>query len=143
MKMNNFFVIDTNNLISASLIPTSTSRKALEKAMTLGKIAIAPNTLDELLDVIFRKKLDKYFSDNNERLVIVNILEANAVFFSPEISIDECKDKKDNKFLELAIAAQASCIITGDNDLLVLHSFRNIPILNAFDFRYYSISGFK
>ncbi len=132
--MNNFFVIDTNNLISASLIPTSTSRKALEKAMTLGKIAIAPNTLDELLDVIFRKKLDKYFSDNNERLVIVNILEANAVFFSPEISIDECKDKKDNKFLELAIAAQASCIITGDNDLLVLHSFRNIPILNAFDF---------
>lgn len=132
--MNNFFVIDTNNLISASLIPTSTSRKALEKTMTLGKIAIAPNTLDELLDVIFRKKLDKYFSDNNERLVIVNILEANAVFFSPEISIDECKDKKDNKFLELAIAAQASCIITGDNDLLVLHSFRNIPILNAFDF---------
>lgn len=132
--MNNFFVIDTNNLISASLIPTSTSRKALEKAMTLGKIAIAPNTLDELLDVIFRKKLDKYFSDNNERLVIVNILEANAVFFSPEISIDECKDKKDNKFLELTIAAQASCIITGDNDLLVLHSFRNIPILNAFDF---------
>ena len=132
--MNNFFVIDTNNLISASLIPTSTSRKALEKTMTLGKIAIAPNTLDELLDVIFRKKLDKYFSDNNERLVIVNILEANAVFFSPEISIDECKDKKDNKFLELAIAAQASCIITGNNDLLVLHSFRNIPILNAFDF---------
>ena len=132
--MNNFFVIDTNNLISASLIPTSTSRKALEKAMTLGKIAIAPNTLDELLDVMFRKKLDKYFADNNERLVIVNILEANAVFFSPEISIDECKDKKDNKFLELAIAAQASCIITGDNDLLVLHSFRNIPILNAFDF---------
>ncbi|MBC7625776.1 putative toxin-antitoxin system toxin component, PIN family [Ferruginibacter sp.] len=134
MKMNNFFVIDTNNLISASLIPTSTSRKALEKAMNLGKIAIAPNTQDELLDVIFRKKLDKYFSDNNERLVIVNILEANAVFFSPEISIDECKDKKDNKFLELAIAAQASCIITGDNDLLVLHSFRNIPILNAFNF---------
>ena len=132
--MNNFFVIDTNNLISASLIPTSTSRKALEKAMTLGKIAIAPNTLDELLDVIFRKKLDKYFADNNERLIIVNILEANAVLFSPEISIDECKDKKDNKFLELAIAAQASCIITGDDDLLVLHPFRNSPILNALDF---------
>ena len=132
--MNNFFVIDTNNLISASLIPTSTSRKALEKAMTLGKVAIAPNTLDELLDVMFRKKLDKYFADNNERLIIVNILEANAVLFSPEISIDECRDKKDNKFLELAIAAQASCIITGDDDLLVLHPFRNIPILNALDF---------
>lgn len=134
MKMNNFFVIDTNNLISAALIPTSTSRKALEKAITLGKIAIAPNTLDELLDVIFRKKLDKYFVDNNERLVIVNILEANSVLFSPEISIDDCRDKKDNKFLELAITVKASCIITGDTDLLVLHPFRNIPILNAVDF---------
>ena len=132
--MNNFFVIDTNNLISAALIPTSTSRKALEKAITLGKIAIAPNTLDELLDVIFRKKLDKYFVDNNERLVIVNILEANSVLFSPEISIDDCRDKKDNKFLELAITVKASCIITGDTDLLVLHPFRNIPILNAVDF---------
>ena len=134
MKMNNFFVIDTNNLISAALIPTSTSRKALEKAITLGKIATAPNTLDELLDVIFRKKLDKYFVDNNERLVIVNILEANSVLFSPEISIDDCRDKKDNKFLELAITVKASCIITGDTDLLVLHPFRNIPILNAVDF---------
>ena len=132
--MNNFFVIDTNNLISAALIPTSTSRKALEKAITLGKIATAPNTLDELLDVIFRKKLDKYFVDNNERLVIVNILEANSVLFSPEISIDDCRDKKDNKFLELAITVKASCIITGDTDLLVLHPFRNIPILNAVDF---------
>ena len=134
MKMNNFFVIDTNNLISAALIPTSTSRKALEKAITLGKITTAPNTLDELLDVIFRKKLDKYFVDNNERLVIVNILEANSVLFSPEISIDDCRDKKDNKFLELAITVKASCIITGDTDLLVLHPFRNIPILNAVDF---------
>jgi putative PIN family toxin of toxin-antitoxin system len=132
--MNNFFVFDTNNLISAALIPTSTSRKALEKAFTLGKIAVASNTLDELLDVIFRKKLDKYFVDNNERLDIVNILEANSVLFSPEISIEECRDKRDNKFLELAVTINASCIITGDNDLLVLHPFRNIPILNAVDF---------
>ena len=132
--MNDFFVIDTNSLISAALIPTSTNRKALEKAISLGSIAIASNTLDELLDVIFRQKLDKYFRDNNERLAIVNILEANAVLFSPEISITECRDKKDNKFLELAITANARCIISGDTDLLILHPFRNIPILNVVDF---------
>jgi predicted nucleic acid-binding protein len=28
----------------------------------------------------------------------------------------------------------ASCIITGDDDLLVLHPFRGIPIVNASDF---------
>ena len=132
--MNDFFVFDTNSLISAALISTSTNRKALEKAISLGSIAIAPNTLDELLDVIFRQKLDKYFPDNNERLALVNIIEANAVLFSPEISINECRDKKDNKFLELAITANARCIISGDNDLLVMNPFRNIPILNAVDF---------
>ena len=45
--MNDFFVFDTNSLISAALISTSTNRKALEKAISLGSIAIAPNTLDE------------------------------------------------------------------------------------------------
>ena len=50
------------------------------------------------------------------------------------ISVTDCRDPKDNKFLELAISADASCIITGDKDLLVLHPFRDIPILNAVDF---------
>ena len=49
-------------------------------------------------------------------------------------TINECRDPKDNKFLELAVSAKASCIITGDKDLLELHPFRGIPILNAADF---------
>ena len=48
-------------------------------------------------------------------------------------TIIECRDPKDNKFLELAVCANATCI-TGDKDLLILHPFRNIPILNAVDF---------
>jgi len=39
------------------------------------------------------------------------------------------RDPKDDKFLNLAIDASASCIITGDKDLLILHPFENIPIL--------------
>ena len=58
----------------------------------------------------------------------------NATLFTPGLFITDCCDPKDNKFLELAVAANASCLITGDNDLLVLHPFRNIPILNATDF---------
>ena len=54
--------------------------------------------------------------------------------FLPVEIIMDCRDPKDNKFLELAISANASCIITGDKDLLVMHPFRGIPILNAFDF---------
>jgi putative PIN family toxin of toxin-antitoxin system len=57
-----------------------------------------------------------------------------AIFSEISESITACRDLKDNKFLELAIAANASCIITGDKDLLALHPFREISILTANDF---------
>jgi predicted nucleic acid-binding protein len=39
------------------------------------------------------------------------------------------RDLKDDPILEAASALDADCILTGDKDLLVLGSFRNIPIL--------------
>lgn len=132
--MSNFFVFDTNSLISAALIASSTNRKALNKAINLEELAIANNTIHELIEVLFRKKFDKYFPDDNERWLLINKLEINATLFTPAIQITDCMDPKDNKFLELAIAAKVSCLITGDKDLLILHPFRNIPILNAVDF---------
>jgi len=51
-----------------------------------------------------------------------------------EETIIECRDAKDNKFLELAISGKASAIITGDKDLLVLHPFRGIPIITVSQF---------
>jgi len=35
---------------------------------------------------------------------------------------------------ELAISGQASCLITSDQDLLVLHPFRGIPIMTPAQF---------
>jgi putative PIN family toxin of toxin-antitoxin system len=67
-------------------------------------------------------------------LAILNEFREIAIFIKITESVTDCRDPKDNKFLELAISANASCIITGDNDLLVLHPFRGIPILNAVDF---------
>jgi uncharacterized protein len=43
--------------------------------------------------------------------------------------VTACRDPKDNKFLELAVNGPADIIISGDDDLLVLDPFRNIPIL--------------
>ncbi|WP_243147552.1 putative toxin-antitoxin system toxin component, PIN family [Scytonema sp. UIC 10036] len=49
-------------------------------------------------------------------------------------NIDICRDPKDNKYLELALSGQATCIISGDNDLLVLHPFQEISILTIQEF---------
>ena len=41
-----------------------------------------------------------------------------------------CRDAKDDKFIELALNGDASHLITGDADLLILHPIQNIPVIN-------------
>jgi predicted nucleic acid-binding protein len=48
--------------------------------------------------------------------------------------VEACRDREDDKYLSLAVSAHASCLVSGDLDLLVLHPFRDIPIINAADF---------
>lgn len=129
-----YFVLNTNALISAFLLPESISRKALNHATQLGRLAISDSVLQEFSEVLFRKKFDKYFLNDEERLDAINRISSYAVLFSPTEIITACRDPKDNKFLELAVTANASCIITGDKDLLELNPFREIPVLSAADF---------
>jgi putative PIN family toxin of toxin-antitoxin system len=49
-------------------------------------------------------------------------------------TIAGCRDPKDDKFLELAISGQATCILSSDKDLLVLHPFQGIEIVTPADF---------
>ena len=44
-------------------------------------------------------------------------------------TITDCRDAKDNKFLELAVSGKATHILSGDGDLLALHSFRGIAVV--------------
>lgn len=43
--------------------------------------------------------------------------------------VPECRDPRDRSFLELAVAADADALITGDGDLLALASVFAIPII--------------
>lgn len=130
---NNIFVIDTNTLISAFLSEHSTTKLAYDKAKRSGKISASLDTYNELCEVFVRTKFDKYVSLPT-RLNIINDIKELLEFREISEKITDCRDPKDNKFLELAIAANASCIITGDDDLLILNPFRNIPIINASNF---------
>lgn len=132
--MTNTFVFDTNCLLSASILPNSLLKQAFEKAIRLGSIATSQEVFEEYTQVLFRRKFDKYFISDEERLFIINLVGTRLRVFSPAEIITDCRDPKDNKFLELAVASDAACIISGDKDLLILHPFRGIPILNAADF---------
>jgi len=111
---NNLFVLDTNTLVSAFLSEHSKPTLAYEKAKRIGKLSASFETYDEFCDVFVRDKIDKYISLQT-RLEIIDEYRAIAVFFEILETITACRDPKDNKFLELAVSANASCIITGDN----------------------------
>jgi uncharacterized protein len=49
--------------------------------------------------------------------------------------ITECRDPKDNKFLELAVAAQAEILISSDVHLLEMHPFRGVQIMQLSAFK--------
>lgn len=132
--MNELFVFDTNSLVSGLLIGGSTTARAIDRAIKLGNLVFSNETLDEFIEVLFRKKFDKYFLNNEERWDAIRRISDVGFFFSPLEIITDCRDPKDNKFLEVAFAAKASCIVTGDKDLLILNPFRHIRILTANNF---------
>lgn len=126
-------VLDTNTIVSAINFPNSISKKAFEKAMTDCQNVASYDTWNELETVISRPKFDKYLP-LNARLLLVNALKKQTHFYDITETITDCRDPKDNKFLELAVAAHADYIITGDLDLLILNPFRTISILKSGDF---------
>ena len=93
-----------------------------------GKILRSESTTQEIGIVLQRKKLIKYITQNERSAFMTKFLMKSELVNITE-TITVCRDVKDNQFLELAVSGKANFIITGDNDLLILNSFRNIEIL--------------
>lgn len=126
---NKLFVFDTNTLISALIFKNSIPAKAFKKALVIGRILLSNEVFDEITEVLYRDKFRKYFSVQKAELFIL-LLHQEAVFIEDtKKPINVCRDPKDNKFLELAIAAEAECIVSSDKDLQILNPFQGIPIL--------------
>ena len=131
--MRKNIILDTNTYISGFVFQRSTVAAAVEKAQANFQMIFSEATWTELETVIHRPKFDK-FLDSFSRLLILESLKECTIFIEPTEIITDCRDPKDNKFLEIAIAAAAVFIVTGDNDLLVLNPYRGVEILKSSDF---------
>jgi putative PIN family toxin of toxin-antitoxin system len=127
------FVFDANVIVSAFLFKTSQPRLSLEIAKNQGIIILSETVIDELSNVLSRSKFDRYLSRSIRQDLLETLVEAS-LLVQPSESINECRDPQDNKYLELAISGHAECVITGDEDLLVLNPFRNIRIITVLEF---------
>jgi len=122
------FVLDTNVLVSAALFRQSKPAQVFRTVLDSGNVLVSVETLEELRNVLNRKKFDRYISLEDKRDFLA-VLVRRSSLIEPTLRITACRDPKDNQILELAVSGQADFVITGDNDLLVLNPFQNIQIL--------------
>jgi putative PIN family toxin of toxin-antitoxin system len=127
------FVFDTNVLVSALLIHNSVARRALDLAMADGILLVSDATVEELDNVLRRKEFQAYVNED-ERIEFITALVRVSELVEVTDIVTECRDSKDNRFLELAVSGKAACIVSGDRDLLQLHPFRGVLILTPRQF---------
>ena len=94
---------------------------------------VSEATLEELDDVLRRPKLARYVGEE-QRLEFLTAYIRDAEIVVVTTRLRECRDPKDDKFIELAIEGKATHIISGDQDLLMLSPFRGVAILTPVDF---------
>ncbi len=123
-------VVDVNLVVSAALKATSTPALALLAARTEARLAMSRAVRGEYIEVLSRPKFAKALPPAR-RDVFLSSLLSDAVMFEPGVRVCDCRDPDDDIYLELALAAGAAAIVSGDADLLILTPWRGIPILTA------------
>ena len=69
------------------------------------------------------------------RKAFLELYRAKAILCEVSEIVTDCRDAKDNKFLSLALSAEAKVLVTGDGrDLLKMHPYRGVAIVCARDF---------
>jgi putative PIN family toxin of toxin-antitoxin system len=128
MRARERVVVDTNALVSRLLVPGSVPGQAVRKAVEVAQVLVSEATMQELADVLSRPKFDSYVTIA-ERQEFLRVLGRIAEMVPIVYTVHACRDPRDDKFLDLAVNGEADLIVTGDDDLLVLQSFRGIPVI--------------
>lgn len=131
--MHRRVAIDTNVLVSRLLVPSSVPAQAARHALHTELLVMSSATLEELGEVLARAKFDPYVAraDRVQYLRLIAAIAENVKITHP---IRQCRDPKDDKFLDLLIEGKADVLITCDNDLLEMAPFRSKAIVTPRDY---------
>ena len=119
-------VFDTNVLFSA-FVAHGACAGLYEECLLRTRVVVSHAILVELR----AKLVAKARLSPGEAEEVVQAIAANAEVVAPRpLPAPVCRNPDDDMVLATALAANATAIVSGDQDLLVLGKFRDIPILN-------------
>jgi putative PIN family toxin of toxin-antitoxin system len=122
-------VLDTNVLISAVIstgVPHDIVVAGYEGEFQL---IVSEATVTEFRETL-QKYPDRFGLTDEEIRTEVETLQYFAEFVDPDEEVNAVEDDPDDdKFLEAAVAGNAQYLVSGDQHLLTLDSFRDIEII--------------
>lgn len=125
-------VLDTNLIASAPVFPGQTTN-AIRSSWTERRLCplVSATTVAELVRVLAYPKFR--LTDAAQSEVLADYLPFCDVVAVPHPPprTPPCRDPLDVPFLELALAGQADCLVTGDGDLLALAAAFACPIVTV------------
>ena len=116
-------VFDTNVIVSAALYEYGNPGQAFDWALDNCGVLLSDEVAQEIHEVLSREKFSRYITTEGRELFLQRLV-AETHLVEVTLAVRECRDPKDDKFLELAVCGDASRIITGDGDLLELDPYR-------------------
>ena len=119
-------VLDANVLVAA-FAARGLCEAVYETCLAEHEIALSEHLLREVRRAL-RGKLKVSVERADE--VVAFIRENSRVVKPANVETHACRDPQDLPVLGTLLAAGADCLVTGDQDLLTLKSFRSIPILS-------------
>jgi hypothetical protein len=125
-------VLDVNVLISAVISPLGAPGRILRFwEQDKFELATSPPILIELERVLQYPKIQsKYQLPAKFVKQFLVMIQGGAIVIEPIINITTIReDPSDNRYLECAVASEASYIVTGDKHLLNLNAFEGIQVL--------------
>ena len=87
------FVLDTDVIVSAVLLPRSVPRQAMDLAFARGIVLASADTIGELDDVLPRPKFNRYLREE-ERLLFLAVFIRDAKVIDVTEKLTECSDPK-------------------------------------------------
>lgn len=123
-------VFDTNVLISALVfggLPRALLTRVFRGELTLVTSTVLMNELEEVLVARFAHAPSLARTVRAEIELLAEVLDASEL-------APVARDPDDDAVLAAAVAGDASAIVTGDSDLLVLGEYRGIRVVTPRDF---------
>jgi putative PIN family toxin of toxin-antitoxin system len=127
-------VLDTNIVVSGLIwggVPSQLLETGRDAQVTFFTSSLL---LDELVDVLEREKFSTLLASQNiTSAFLMQRYGMLTQLVKPQPIERTVRDADDDAVIATALAAKADVIATGDSDLLVLHPWQDIQILNATD----------